>query len=156
MVHAHLRLAQMTILRRIAEGRLAESAGPIAADIDHSLRILNFGRGAARLEAAMPAETRAFVEDFVRGINYYQGKLKEDELPHEFHVLALRREPWSVGDVLTIGRLAGTDINWLGYFSLLKLRQRPDWRELYARILKAGGESMSSFSAPDQAGLLKQ
>lgn len=156
MVHAHLRLAQMTMLRRIAEGRLAESAGPLAVDIDHSLRILNFGRGAAKFEAAMPAETRAFVEDFVNGINFYQGTLKDEELPHEFHVLALKRELWSVRDVLAIGRLAGTDINWLGYFSLLKLRQRPDWRELYARILKAGGDSLASFSSADQAGLLKQ
>jgi penicillin amidase len=156
MVHAHLRLAQMTMLRRIAEGRLSESAGPLAVDIDHALRILNFGRGAAKFEAEMPPETRAFVEDFVRGINYYQGKLKESELPHEFAVLALKRELWSVRDVLAIGRLAGTDINWLGYFSLLKLRARPDWPELYARILKAGGESMASFSSADQAGLLKQ
>jgi penicillin amidase len=156
MVHAHLRLAQMTILLRIAQGRLAESAGPLAVDIDHSLRILNFARGAAEFEAAMPPETRAFVEDFVNGLNYYQGLLKDDELPHEFHVLALKRELWSVRDVLAIGRLAGTDINWLGYFSLLKLKARPDWRELYARILKAGGDSMSSFSSADQAGLLKQ
>ncbi len=156
MVHAHLRLAQMTILRRVAEGRLAESAGPLAVDIDHSLRILNFGRGAAKFEAEMPPETRAFVEDFVNGINFYQGRLKDDELPHEFAVLALKRELWSVRDVLAIGRLAGTDINWLGYFSLLKLRARPDWPELYGRILKAGGDSMSSFSASDQAGLLKQ
>jgi penicillin amidase len=156
MVHAHLRLAQMTILLRIAQGRLAASAGPLAVDIDHSLRILNFARGAAEFEAAMPPETRAFVEDFVNGINYYQGLLQDDELPHEFHVLALKRELWSVRDVLAIGRLAGTDINWLGYFSLLKLRERPDWRELYARILKAGGDSMSSFSSADQAGLLKQ
>ena len=156
MVHAHLRLAQMTILRRIVEGRLAESAGPIAADIDHALRILNFGRGAAKFEAAMPPETRAFVEDFVRGINYYQGKLAARDLPHEFKVLALRREPWSVRDVLAIGRLAGTDINWLGYFSLLKLRERPDWPELYARLLKAGGASTTSFSAGDQSEILKQ
>jgi penicillin amidase len=156
MVHAHLRLAQMTMLLRIAQGRLAESAGPLAVDIDHSLRILNFARGAAEFEASMPPETRAFVEDFVNGLNYYQGLLKDDELPHEFHVLALKRELWSVRDVLTIGRLAGTDINWLGYFSLLKLRERPDWRELYARILKAGGDSMASFDSADQAGLLKQ
>jgi penicillin amidase len=156
MVHAHLRLAQMTILRRIVEGRLSESAGPLAVDIDHALRILNFGRGAAKFEAEMPAETRAFVEDFVNGINYYQGKLSEKELPHEFKVLALKREPWSVRDVLAVGRLAGTDINWLGYFSLLKLQARPDWPELYQRILKVGGESMASFSSADQSGLLKQ
>lgn len=155
MVHAHLRLAQMTILRRITQGRIAESAGPIAVDIDHALRILNFGRGTAQVEAALPPETRAFVEAFVRGINHYQASLGEDDLPHEFTVLRLRREPWTVRDVLAIGRLAGTDINWLGYFALLKLNGRPDFAELYARILKAGGDSIASFSAGDQANLLR-
>ena len=156
LVHAHLRLAQMTILRRIVEGRLAESVGPIAVDIDHTLRILNFGRGTAKFEAEMPAETHEFVEDFVRGVNHYQGSLGEDDLPHEFKVLRLKRELWTVRDVLAIGRLAGTDINWLGYFALLKLRGRPDFAELYARILKAGGDSIASFDTGDQAGLLKQ
>lgn len=156
LVHAHLRLAQMSLLRRIVQGRLAESAGPIAIDIDHSLRILNFGRGAAKFEAEMPAETRAFVSAFVRGINHYQDNLAEDDLPHEFAVLRIKREPWTIKDVLSIGRIAGTDINWLVYVSLLKLRERPDFAELHRRILKTGGESMTSFNSADQAGLLKQ
>jgi penicillin amidase len=156
LVHAHLRLAQMTILRRITEGRLAESAGPLATDIDHALRILDFGRGAAQFERDMPPETRAFVQAFVRGINHYQAGLKDDELPHEFAVLRLKREPWTVANVLAVGRLAGTDINWLGYFSLLKLNGRPDFPELYARLLRAGGDSTASFTSADQALLLKR
>ncbi len=155
MVHAHLRLAQMTVMRRIAAGRIAESAGPLAVDIDHALRILNFGRGVASFEAAMPAETRAFVAGFVRGINRYQDRLREQDLPHEFAVLALKREPWSVRDVLTVGRLAGTDINWLVYFTLLKLRDRPDWPEIWARVLRTGGDSAASFAPGDHAAPLK-
>jgi len=100
LVHAHLRLAQMTILRGIVEGRLSESAGPIAVDIDHALRILNFGRGTAEFEAAMPAETRAFVEAFVRGVNHYQDGLAADDLPHEFAVLRLKRALGLAGWVL--------------------------------------------------------
>ncbi len=155
LVHAHLRLAQMTVMRRIAQGRVAESAGPVATDVDHALRILNFGRGAAQFEAAMPAETRGFLAAFVRGINLYQERLADENLPHEFAVLALTREPWTIRDVLTVGRLAGTDINWLGYFSLLKLRARPDWPEIWTRILKVGGDSVASFNAGDQAEMLK-
>jgi penicillin amidase len=155
LVHAHLRLAQMTVMRRIAQGRIAESAGPIAAEIDHALRILNFGRGAAQFEAAMPAETRAFLAAFVGGVNTYQERLKDADLPHEFAILALAREPWTIRDVLTVGRLAGTDINWLGYFTLLKLRERRDWPEIWARILKTGGDSIASFPTRDQAELLK-
>ena len=39
----------MAMLRMIAHGRLAEVAGPVAVDIDHGLRILNFSRGVADL-----------------------------------------------------------------------------------------------------------
>src|SRR5512144_819170 len=35
LVHAHLRLAQMAIYRRIAQGRIADMAGPLAIDVDH-------------------------------------------------------------------------------------------------------------------------
>lgn len=153
LVHAHLRLGQMTVLRRVAQGRIAESVGPMAAEIDHSLRILNFGRGAAGFARAMPAETRRFVEAFVRGINHYQAGLKE--VPHEFRLLAIEPEPWTVEDVLTVGRLAGTDVNWLGYFGLLRLRERKDWPEIWARVLKHGGDSLASFSAADSAGNFK-
>src|SRR5690242_5219101 len=44
LVHAHLRLGQMEIMRHIAEGRLAEMGGPLAVDIDQSLRILDLGK----------------------------------------------------------------------------------------------------------------
>jgi penicillin amidase len=154
LVHAHLRLGQMTVLRRVAQGRIAESVGPLAADIDHSLRILNFGRGAAAFARAMPAETRRFVDAFVRGINHYQAALKER--PHEFELLAIDPEPWTVEDVLTVGRLAGTDVNWLGYFGLLRLRERKDWPEIWARVLKTGGESLASFTPGDSTGNFRQ
>ena len=43
MVHSHLRFSQMNLFRRVVQGRLAESAGPLAVPVDHSLRILNLG-----------------------------------------------------------------------------------------------------------------
>ena len=44
LTHAHLRLAQMEMFRRICQGRLSELVGPIAIEIDHVLRLLSFGR----------------------------------------------------------------------------------------------------------------
>ena len=61
LVHAHLRLGQMETFRRIAQGRIAEMGGPLATDIDHSLRIIDFGRAAAAIEAALPPETRTWL-----------------------------------------------------------------------------------------------
>ena len=143
LVHAHLRLGQMEVFRRISQGRLAEMGGPAATDIDHGLRILNFGRAAAEIEASLPAETKAWLEAFVAGVNHYQTTMTV--APHEFRVLALDREPWTVADVLTFGRLAGTDVNWLVWANVLKLRQREDWPQIWARLIENGGDSVPSF-----------
>ena len=156
LVHAHLRLGQMELLRRVSQGRLSEMAGPVAFDIDHGLRILDFGRATAEMEAGLPPETRAWLEGFVAGINHYQENVAE--LPVEFAVMGLEREPWSVGDILTIGRLAGSDVNWLVWFNLLQLRTRDDWPEIWARLVENGSDSVPSFSAEGLSleGLISQ
>jgi penicillin amidase len=76
LVHAHLRLGQMAIYRKIAQGRIAEMGGPLAADIDHGLRILDFGKAAAETEAGMSPEARRWMERFVEGVNLYQDRLE--------------------------------------------------------------------------------
>ncbi len=152
MVHAHLRLAQMSLVRMAARGRLAEVAGPLASDIDHGLRILSFGHAARNIEAAMDDGARRWTQRFVDGINHYQATL--DDLPQEFRVLGMDREPWTVTDVLTIGRLVGTDVNWLIWSGLLPLRQRPDWPQLWAHLVESGSASLPSFASDDVNGLL--
>jgi penicillin G amidase len=147
LVHAHLRLGQMELLRRISQGRIAEMGGPLAADIDEALRILNFGAAAAEIEAALPPDSRAWLEGYVRGVNHYQQNV--EKLPQEYRVLGLAREPWTVRDVLTFGRLSGTDVNWLVYRGLLNLRDRADWPQLWARLVKEGTSSVPSFDADE-------
>jgi len=96
VVHAHLRLGQMEILRRIAHGRVAELGGPLATDIDHGLRILDFPRAAAATVAAMPAATRAWVEAYNHVLE------RAPALPHEFRVLDLARAVRGAGQVLDV------------------------------------------------------
>lgn len=145
LVQAHLRLGQMEMFRRVSQGRIAEMGGPFASEIDHSLRILDFGKASAATEALLAPETRLWLERFVAGVNHYQEQAKT--LPPEFAMLGLEREPWSVQDVLTFGRLAGTDVNWLVWFNLLNLRGREDWPELWARLVDNGSDSLPSFGA---------
>ncbi len=154
LVHAHLRLGQMEVLRRIASGRISEMAGPLTVDIDHALRILNFGRGADRTLAAMSTSTRRWINRFVEGVNHYQRTV--DVLPHEFHVLGLKLEPWTARDVLTVGRLAGSDVNWLAYLRLLKLRKREGWEKMWKRLTRIGGDSTLSFSSDSQTQRLER
>ncbi len=154
LVHAHLRLGQMSVLRMIAHGRLAELGGPLAVDIDRGLRILNFARGVEGTERTLPQETKLWIENFVAGINHYQQQAKT--LPHEFPVLGLEREPWTVADILTIGRLAGSDVNWLVWAGVLRLRERDDWPEIWARLVSNGSASQPSFDGASDLSFLNE
>jgi penicillin G amidase len=136
LVHGHLRGTQVALLRMVARGRLSEIAGPMAVDIDHALRILDFGRAAPEVERRWPAETRDFVQAFVAGLN--RATLGGPRPPPEFALLGLRPEPYSAADILAISRLAGSDINWLSLFSLLGDRGGPGFARLWRRTLEAG------------------
>ena len=148
LVHAHLRLGQISMARMLAQGRLSEMVGPLAVDVDRGLRTIDYARAGDRIRAAMDPAALLWVQRFVDGINHYQDRTRE--LPHEFRVLGLKRETWTVDDVFAIGRLAGTDVNWLVWAGLLPLRDRPDWNILWARLVERGNTSVPSF---DGAGL---
>lgn len=132
VVHAHLRLGQIELLRRVSQGRLSEMLGPIALDADHALRALDYHRAVPGVIAALPAETHRWLEGFVAGINHYLARV--DALPHEFGVLGLQREPWTIADLLALGRLVSTDVTWLVWFRLLGLRKRRDWPDHWRRL----------------------
>jgi len=144
MVHMHLRFSQMTMFRRIVYGRLSESAGPFTVGIDHSLRILDLGMAAGKIEEQLPPETKKWLAAYVRGINFYQDQI--EEYPTDFSLLNLKKEPWTVKDIITIGRLVGVDVSWFNYFSFLKLRSRPYWPEFWNRLIGLGLQSSPSFT----------
>ena len=135
VVHAHLRLAQMELLRRVATGRLAEAIGGVALAADEALRILDFGRAVPAIEAALPADTRRWLGGFVAGINYYVANAAER--PVEAALLGLAGETWRIADVLTIGRLAAADVTWLVWMRLLRLRRRRDWPQIWERLRRS-------------------
>nr|WP_264185680.1 penicillin acylase family protein [Roseicella aerolata] len=154
LVHGHLRGTQIALLRMVARGRLAEIAGPLATDIDHALRILDFGRAAPAIERGWPAGTRAFVGSFLAGLNH---ALLRGPRPPESGLLGLRREPLTTADLLAIGRLAGTDINWLAWFSLLAERGTPGFARRWQRTLEAGaGTTMPANGEQAALGALLQ
>lgn len=140
MVHAHLRLAQIEVMRRVALGRVAEMLGPAAVPVDHGLRLIGFARAVPRIVAALPAATRAWTDSFAAGISHYAATARR--LPPEFALLGLRPERWSAADVIAVGRLASADVNWVLLLNLLKLRGRPDWPNLWRGIAGHDGASI--------------
>jgi len=117
IVHAHLRWGQMELLRRVSQGRLAESAGPFATDLDKAIRVLGFERAAKQIEDAMPMKTKSFLGRFVGGINAYISG--QNELAHEHKVLNIKPEVWTVRDVIVLSRLAATDVSWIDMASFI-------------------------------------
>ena len=97
------RLWQMDRLRRRALGRQAEVLGPayLASDIAHLT--VGIPAIASRNAAAMDAQTRALVEALVGGINR-QIEAFGTGLPIEFLILEDTPRPFTVADIVAIGR----------------------------------------------------
>jgi penicillin amidase len=144
MVHAHLRLAQMEVFRRVSQGRLSEMFGPFVSDVDYSLRILDLKKAVPRIAASLPPDTRAWLEGFVRGVNLYVQKA--GQLSPELDILGIKPEPWSLEDILTIGRLAAVDVNWLFWYNSLGMRDQKAWPEVWRRMKKESIATPPSFS----------
>lgn len=135
LVHAHLRLAQMEIMRRAAHGRIAEVFGPAAVDLDHLLRLIDFPRAVAGSLAMMPQDSRRWIERYADGISAVCART--DVLPPEFRLLGVRPEPWTAADVVAVSRLCSADYAWKVWRTLYPLRGEPDWPRIWAELVSA-------------------
>jgi penicillin G amidase len=147
MVHAHLRLGQMSLMRRIARGQLAEVLGPAAVEFDHVLRVLDLGRVTTETIESLPADSRSWLESFAAGINAYVAQMPQR--PPEFEFLDSRVAPWTIEDLIAVARLASADFTWGVWVRLLRLRNRSDWDELWQRLAGETPLPVSSLSGMD-------
>ena len=92
-LHANDRLVQLELGRRLTSGRLAEVVGPAALPSDRYFRSLGMPRHAAALLEAAPAESRAMLEAYARGVNAWLRERRSD-LPPELRLLGIQPEPW--------------------------------------------------------------
>ena len=150
VVHAHLRLGQLELMRRIARGRVSELIGSSGVAVDQLLRTLDVGRAVPAILAAMPSATRAWLDAFVRGLNHQL--MHARPLPPEFDLFDLQPEPWSATDILTLGRLIGADVNWIVWFQLLRFRADDDWPQLWRKLLSV--DSLTCWTNEPGAALL--
>ena len=112
--HAQERLWQMEILRRTAQGRLAEIFGEAAADTDVFLRTLAMARSAERSVRVLAPETRAVLDAYARGVNAYLSRdlaRLEPPLPPEFMAFSHRPEPWRAADSVAILKLMSLQLS---------------------------------------------
>jgi len=143
LFHGYFREAQLEVLRKISQGRIAEMAGPVAAKIDDALRRLDYGKASEKTLERMEPETRDWLEAYVEGINYAISHSPRQ--PPETSLLGLDREPFTATDLLTFGRLAGTDVNWLTLFTLLSERDSPAFPEILKHVNEVNAANTPSF-----------
>ena len=92
-VHASDRLAQMIGMRLIAEGRLAEMAGPAVLDLDIYMRTMNLNGAAEALYKNVTAENLRLLEFYSKGVNAYLEQHK-DKLPPGIALAGYKPEAW--------------------------------------------------------------
>lgn len=79
-VHASDRLSQMVGMRLLAEGRLAEMAGPGVLDIDRFMRAVNLRKSATSMLNGASPQLRQAYDVYARGVNAFLYR-NRDKLP---------------------------------------------------------------------------
>src|SRR5580658_5507053 len=104
-VTAQDRLWQKDLLRRNANGELAEILGFVGTPVirhDKMERVFQIRNTARRIYSNLPPADRARVDDYARGVNLFIAQ-HQDSLPPEFRLLFYKPQPWSGADSISIG-----------------------------------------------------
>ncbi|GIV54215.1 MAG: peptidase S45 [Candidatus Kapaibacterium sp.] len=110
-VHAHDRLWQMELYRRIANGELAEIFGDDFLQTDVFFRTLGLGHLARTvLLRQLSAESKRVLSAYTRGVNLFIEQNRR-RLPFEFGALGVLPRPWKEADCLAIGKLMAFDLS---------------------------------------------
>jgi penicillin amidase len=144
VVHAHLRLGQMELIRRLARGRVAELGGRLALPLDRLIRTFDIGRAVPDIIAKLPQDTRSWLEAFARGVDHVAARAQPR--PSECTLLGIAYEPWTLADIVLLGRFIAADVNWIVWSRLLRFRGTPDWPRFWKRLLH---HDLLSFEAGD-------
>lgn len=108
-VTAQDRMWQMDLLRRRAEGQLAEAFGEPALLADREIRTLGLADAARRALPLVPPEVRVLLDAYAEGVNAWLSA-HQDSLPLEFHLLRYAPRRWEAVDSLAVGKLLAMDL----------------------------------------------
>lgn len=134
-VVASERMWQMDLMRRLADGRLAEVFGPDALDLDRLFRTLGLNATARRALADLEAPGRAMLAAYAEGVNAYLARAA-GRPPLEYRIAGFDPAPWAPEDSLVIGAyMAWTQsYNLRGELTFLRVASRVGYeraRELF-------------------------
>lgn len=124
-VHASDRLSQMVGLRLMAEGRLAEMAGPDVLEMDRFMRAVNLKKSAEVLYSNASPRMKKFFEVYARGVNAYLFRYR-DKLPMDLAESGYRPAYWKPEDSVLVFCLLnfGLSVNLKEEIAALTLAQK--------------------------------
>ena len=124
-VHASDRLSQMVSLRLMAEGRLAEMAGPGVLEMDRFMRAVNLKKSAEVLYRNASPRLQRFFEVYARGVNAYLFRYR-DKLPMDLAESGYRPAYWKAEDSVLVFCLLnfGLSVNLQEEIAALVLAQK--------------------------------
>ncbi len=100
-VHAQDRLFQMELVRRLANGELAEILGPKLLDTDKLFRTLGLREHARKTVQSLPPQSPALqaLQAYLDGVNQFQARGPK---PLEFDILGIAPRPFTPEDTLAV------------------------------------------------------
>ena len=112
-LHAHDRLWQMELQRRLAAGRLAEIVGEKALPVDRFFRVLGLYHAAEAAVSALGDDSRPVLEAYVAGVNAGIDA-QRGRWPLEFRLLGFEPEAWRPADSLSWVKVMAWNLgcNW--------------------------------------------
>ena len=135
-LHGHLRIDQLEVLRRISQGRISEMAGPIPIlkNIDSALRTLNFMEAGKHSIKKLHPQSRLWLNQFKKGLNWYIKHLNKQPVTNQF--IGQDLKPYTLEELLAIGKLSSVDLSWFVYFKYLQYTQNKDGEKAFSKYLE--------------------
>lgn len=105
-MHGRDRTFQLELIRLASQGRLTELLGKSMLQTDRRMRFLTLD--AEKVVELLPPVERQRLEAYCRGINQ---ALEQTPEPVEFKLLGHIPQPWTLRDVVVVGRLQAWDLS---------------------------------------------
>lgn len=112
-LHARDRLFQMDLMRRVAQGRLAEVLGEPGLAADRFLRTLDLWSVTADEERLLSPEAQRLLGAYAAGVNAWIQD-HHGALPPEFLALRYEPEPWTVRHSIAVAKVMAQDLSLYG------------------------------------------
>jgi penicillin amidase len=145
-VHGQDRFFQMDLSRRLAAGELSELFGKIALEQDERARLFGFRQVAQAVLQRAPADERALLEAYTRGVN--AGVFSLRSRPWEYWLLRSPPVPWRAEDSILVVHAMWWDLQSSGFRREIQRQQINE--HLGGRACEAGWRCALRFFYPER------